>query len=196
QLHVAVDRLPEDLAAKPALTHVLQVMGQVLEEGRNALQRLRSPDGAGSLDVEQAFSRIRQELTAEAQIGFRVMVEGRPRPVHPIIRDEVYRIGREVLIHAFRHAHAKNIDVVVKYKTGHLRVIIRDDGGGIDPQVQQPERDNQAWLPGVRTRAHSFGARLKIRNGAAGDTEIELSVPGHVAFQDQPTKNLLKWFAR
>jgi signal transduction histidine kinase len=58
QLHVAVDRLPEDLPAKPSLCHVLQVLGQVLEGGRNALNHLRSSAGSDSLDVEQAFSRI------------------------------------------------------------------------------------------------------------------------------------------
>lgn len=196
QLHVAVDRLPEDLAAKPALTHVLQVMGQVLEEGRNALQRLRSPAGSGSLDVEQAFSRIRQELAVEEEIRFRVIVEGRPRPVHPIIRDEIYRIGREVLINVFRHARAKNIDVVVKYKTSHLRLLIRDDGGGTDTRAPRPARDKHEWLPGARARAEGIGARLKIRNGAANGTAIELSVPGHIAFQGQPAKNPLQWFAR
>src|SRR5262249_48931193 len=35
QLHIAVERVPEDLPAKPSLSHVLQVMGQVLEEGQN-----------------------------------------------------------------------------------------------------------------------------------------------------------------
>ncbi len=114
QLHIAVDRLPEDLPAKPSLTRVLQVMGQVLEEGRTALQRLRSSAGSGSLDVEQAFSRIQQELAIQEQIDFRVTVEGRPRPVHPIIRDEVYRIGREALVNAFRHSQAKNIEVLGK----------------------------------------------------------------------------------
>lgn len=64
QLHVAVDRLPEDLPAKPSLTHVLHVMGQVVEEGRNALQRLRSSAGNDSLDVEEAFSRLQQEFVS------------------------------------------------------------------------------------------------------------------------------------
>lgn len=50
QLHVAVDRLPEDLPAKPSLTHVLRVIGQVVEEGQSALQRLSSSAGSDSSD--------------------------------------------------------------------------------------------------------------------------------------------------
>jgi signal transduction histidine kinase len=196
QLHVAVDNLPADLPVKPSLTHVLQVMGQVLEEGRNALQRLRSSASSGSLDVEQAFSRIQQELAIREQIGFRVTVEGRPRPVHPIIRDEVYRIGREALVNAFRYSRAKSIEVRVEYKAKHLRVVVRDDGGGIEPQVLRSGREGHWGLSGMRERAEGIGARLRVRSRASAGTEVTLSVPGHVAFERQPSKSPLRWFAR
>ena len=189
QLHVAVDRLPADLPSKPSLTHVLQVMGKVLEEGREALKRLRSSASSGSIAIEQAFSRVRQEIAVQEQIGFRVNVEGRTRPLHPIIRDEVYRIGREALINAFRNPQAKNIEVEVEYRARHLRVVVRDDGGGV-------EREGK-WEPsGMRERAEGIGARLKVRSRAATGTQVELSVPGHIAFQSQTSKNPLKWLAR
>jgi len=193
QLHVTVDGLPEDLPAKSSLTRVLQIMGQVVEEGRSALKRLRSSDGGNPLDLEQAFSRIRQELSAEEEIDFRITVEGRPRPVHPIIRDEVYRIGREALLNAFRRARAKRIEVTLIYRAKHLRVIISDKGGGINSRVPRSEREGDEALSGMRERAERIGARLKVRSSAAG-TEVELSVPGYVAFQGQPSKNPLKWF--
>src|SRR5262249_26311381 len=123
QLCVAVDKLPADLPARESLDHVLQVMGQVLDQGQAALKRLRSTTGSPSLDVEQAFSLIRQELPAPEQIGFHISVEGKPRPLHPIIRDEVYRIGREALLNAIRHARAQNIDVEVEYRAKRFRVI-------------------------------------------------------------------------
>jgi signal transduction histidine kinase len=195
QLHIAVDRLPADLPAKPSLTHVLQIMSQVLEEGQGALKRLRSSASSGSINIEQAFSRIRQELAVEEQIDFRVTVEGRPRPLHPIIRDEVYRIGREALINAFRHSQAKSIEVGVEYKAKHLRVVIRDDGSGVGPQMRRSEREGQSELSGARERAEGIGAQLKVRSRAAAGTQIELSVPGHIAFQSQPSKSPWKWFA-
>jgi hypothetical protein len=195
QLHVAVDRLPEDLPAKPSLTHVLHVMGQVLEEGRDALQRLRSSTTSGSLDVEQAFSHIQQELVIQEPIDYRVMVAGRPQPVHPIIRDEVYRIGREALVNAFRHSQAKRIEVEVEYRARRLRVVVRDDGGGIAPQVLRSGRAGHRGLAGMRERAERIGARLKVRSRAVAGTEVELLVPGHVAFQSQSSDRPLKWFA-
>jgi len=46
QLHVAVDQLPEDSPARPALNHVLQLIAQVVDEGRNTLR------GLGGTEIE------------------------------------------------------------------------------------------------------------------------------------------------
>ena len=196
QLHVAVDRLPDDLPAKPSLAHVLQVMGQVVEEGNNALQRLRSSASSDSLNIEEAFSRMRQEFAAEDQIDFRVTVEGQPRPLHPIIRDEIYRIGREALVNAFRHSRARHIEVEVEYKARHLRVVIRDDGCALDPQVLRSGRDDQGGISGMREHAQGIGARLRVRSRSASGTVVELTVPGDVAFQGQSSGSILRRLAR
>src|SRR2546425_10181456 len=69
QLHVAVDRLPVDSSAKPVLRRVLQLMTQVIEEGRNAVLRLRSSSDDNP-DLEHAFSQINEELGVSQQIAF------------------------------------------------------------------------------------------------------------------------------
>jgi hypothetical protein len=182
QLHVAVDRLPEDSPTKPPLSHILQLMGRVIEEGRNAVRGLRSSP-SGSHDLEQAFSLIRQELAIEGEIDFRVIVEGRPQPLHPIIRDEVYRIGREAVVNAFRHSGAARIEVEVEYAVKQFRVLVRDNGRGMDSQVLQAGREGHWGLPGMRERAETIGARLHVWSSAISGTEVELSVPGHIAFR-------------
>jgi signal transduction histidine kinase len=202
QLHVAVDQVPDDLPAKTRLGRVLQLMGQVIEEGRNAVRGLRSVDSE-SLDLEQAFSRIRQELVVQEQgqeqgqeqVGFRVVVEGEPRSLPPILRDEVYRIGREALLNAFRHSQAKNIEVEVKYAANYLSILVRDDGCGIDPQVLRSGRDGHFGLTSMRERAKRIGARLTVSSSAASGTEVELSVPGHTVLKSQPAGRLAQWLA-
>jgi len=192
-LHIAVDHLPEDFPARGSFAHVLQVMGRVVDEGQNALQRLRSPSSSDPLDLEQSFSRIQQEFAVEDQVDFRITVEGRPRLLHPIIRDEVYRIGREALVNAFRHSRAHIIEVEVKYGARQLRAIIRDDGSAIDPQSLRSGWDDPSRFSDMRERAQAIGARLKVRSRAAIGTEVELTVPGDVAFQNQSSKSLLRW---
>jgi len=196
QLDVAADHLPAESPARPMLSHVLQLMRQVIDEGRNAVQGLRSSNRSGSFNLEQAFSLIQEELAIQAPIGFRVIVEGRPRALHPIIRDEVYRIGHEALVNAFRHSAARSIEVEVAYLANHLRLLVRDDGRGIDPQVLRSGLDGHWGLSGMRERAERIGARLKVRSRAASGTEVDLTVPGHVAFQDPSSLRPLRWFAK
>src|SRR5437870_11487289 len=70
---------------------------------RLSKERMQNPD--------LAFSRIPQEVAVQASAGFRVMVEGTPRSMHPAVRDEVYCIGREAVTNAFRHSRATRIEV-------------------------------------------------------------------------------------
>lgn len=196
QLDVAVDQLPADSPLKPRLGRVLKLMRQVVEEGRNALRGLRSSNSNDLLDLEQAFSRIRGELGAPEEIGFRVIVEGSSQPMHPVARDEVYRIGREAVVNAFRHSRAKNIEVEVTYLAHQLRILVRDDGCGIDPEVLESGREGHFGLSGMRERAERIGARLKVWSRSGLGSEVQLSVPGHVAFQVQPSMGAAGWFAK
>jgi signal transduction histidine kinase len=195
QLYVAVDKLAADSPAKPELSHIQQLMEQVIEEGRNAVQGLRS-DRDDSLNLEQAFARVQQELGQQEQIEFRVIVDGPPTPLHPVIRDEVYRIGREALVNAFRHSQARRIEVEVDYDVKHLRVLVRDDGCGIDINVLRSGRDRHWGLSGMRERAERIGARLWVRSRIAAGTEVELSIPRHIAFQTQTSGSPLGRFTR
>ena len=192
QLHVAVDQLPEDSTARPLLSRVVQLMGQVIDEGRNAVRGLRA-SSSNAPDLEQAFARIPQELALQTPTDFRVIVEGRPKALHPILRDEVYRIGREALVNAFRHGRATLIEVELEYTLRHLRVLVRDDGCGIDPQVLRSGREGHWGLTGMRERAERINARLSVRSRVGAGTEVELSVPAHIAFQFQPTSWLPQW---
>ena len=195
QLHVADDQLPADSPAKPLINRVLTLMGRVIDEGRNAVRGLRSGDD-DAYDLGQAFSRVAQELVIPQQVDFRVVMEGLPRALHPVIRDEVYRIGRESVVNAFRHSRASKIEVEVDYSAGNLRILVRDNGCGIDPQVLRAGRDGHWGLPGMRERAEKVGAKLRVWSRAAAGTEVELTVPGHVAFQSHESAHPRQRFAR
>jgi ligand-binding sensor domain-containing protein/signal transduction histidine kinase len=197
QVHVANDCLPEDSPGRRTLTRALQLMGQVIEEGRNAVRGLRSSRTL-SLDLEQAFAGIQQEFHAKnsngGQVGFRVIAEGQQRPLHPLLRDEIYRIGREALTNAFRHARANQIEVELKYASNQLRLVVRDDGCGIDQGILQTGREGHWGLPGMRERADRIGGRLHVFSSVSAGTEVELLVPSRIAFQDE--RRGLRWFRR
>jgi ligand-binding sensor domain-containing protein/signal transduction histidine kinase len=182
QLDVAEDQLPEDSPTKPLLRRILQLMHKVTEEGRSALRGLRAPR-AENHSLELAFSRVRHEFSFDDAVAFRVLVNSSARPLRPMIRDETYRIGREAIVNAFVHAHARSVEVEVEYAVKHLRVLVRDDGVGVDPQVLREGREGHWGLSGMRDRAKSIGARLKLRSRSGTGTEVELIVPGDIAFE-------------
>ena len=184
QLDVAVDQLPANSPAKLRLSRVLELMRHVMEEGRNAVRGLRSSN-LGSDDLVQAFSRIPQDLGIEVQIDFRVIVLGSPRKLHPLIRDEVYHIGRKLLVNAFRRSGASCIEVELEYAPKRFTIVVRDDGCGIDPQVLRAGREGHWGLPGMRERAERIGARLRVWSRAAAGTEVALSVPNSIAFESR-----------
>jgi len=195
QLHVAEERLPETSPAKPLVRRVLELMQDVIEEGRNALRGLRSPGNTPG-ELDEAFSRVPEELGSRGAVNFRVIVEGQPRLLRPFIRDDVYRMGREALVNAFRHARANNIQLELEYGLRNLRVLVRDDGCGIDDHVLRAGRDGHWGLPGIRERAERIGARLRVWSRPAHGTEIELCIPADIAFESNSVARRTNWLTR
>ena len=160
---------------------------EAIVEGRDAIQDLR-PESTGQSDLEHLLTTAGQELASAQESNgnrpvFRVTVEGPRQTLAPVLQDEVYRIGREVLRNAFRHAHASQIEAEIRYDDRLLRVRIRDDGKGIDKKVQEEGARGGHWgLPGVRERAKRISARLAIWSEIGAGTEVELTVPAKVAY--------------
>ncbi len=204
QLHLcaADDQSPEDSGAKRLVSRALDLMARAIDGGRHALRGLRSSHGS-SQDLEQAFLRIHEELTSHrdvSQIAFGFIVGGASLPLNPATRDEVYLIGREALINAVRHSSAGKIEVELEYGAKSLRVLVRDNGCGIDPRVLHSGRTGHCGLSGMLERAERIEAKLRVLSRVGAGTEIELSVPGRIAFDLQsgqpqsmalPTKGLL-----
>ena len=180
QVHAAVDSLPKDSSARMRFTGALQVMDRALEEGRRAVQGLRSPYMSFP-SLGQALAGVPNDLDLPAAVGFRVVVEGRQRELRAGPGDEIYRIGREAIFNAYRHARAKQINTEIEYRPTELRIAVRDDGCGIDPQALQ--RSGHWGLCGMRERAERMGAQLRILSRIALGTEIELFVPSRIAFE-------------
>jgi signal transduction histidine kinase len=181
QLQAAVDQLPPDSAARPRFSDLLPVIHRVLEEGRSALQGLRSRH-AQSTALEQALASVPAELGLSPAVGFRVVAFGRQRDLSSAVRHEVYRIGREAIVNAFRHARATRIEIEVHYRPSELQIIVRDNGCGIDDERLQWDQNTHWGLRGMRERAEVIGARLRILSRVSLGTEVDLSIAGATAY--------------
>jgi signal transduction histidine kinase len=115
--------------------------------------------------------------------------------MHPIIRDELYRITREALRNAFTHARARHIETKLIYAERLFRLRIQDDGKGIEPAMLVEGRPGHYGLPGMRERCRQIGADVTIRSGMGTGTEIELSIPGSIAYRTLPRRRF-RWFGK
>jgi PAS domain S-box-containing protein len=189
QLGATVNGVPSDSPVKVRLDRILQLMEQGIEDGRKALQGLRLSDTA-PLDLVQAFSGIQRELAVPSDVEFRVTVIGEKRPLHLAIQHEIYRIGREALINAFRHSRATRVEVELEYADSELRMRVRDNGCSVDPRVLATGREGHWGLAGMRERAAKIGGLLKICSNASAGTEVELSIPSGIALELSPPNRL------
>jgi signal transduction histidine kinase len=191
-------RSPEN--AMHTLDEAIVGTREAIAESRDAIHDLRSqPVGEG--DLAKLLEAAGQELAGvEATNGnspaFRLIMEGEPQKVSPALQDEVYRIAREVMRNAFRHAGASQIETEIRYDKNQIRVRIRDDGKGIDPKVLEARRPGHWGLPGVRERAEQIGAQLKIWSEDGAGTEIELTVPPALAYKDAGNSSRFKLFRK
>jgi signal transduction histidine kinase/ligand-binding sensor domain-containing protein len=172
---------------KQKLDSAIDQAAEAITEGRDAVQELRRSTVA-SHDLAGSISVLGQDLAAaesrEDSAVFRVTVEGTPRTLHPILRDELYRIAGEALRNAFRHAAARQIEVEVRYDERQLRLRVRDDGKGIDPKVlKKGQPAGHYGLPGMRERSKLIGGKLIIWSELGSGTEVELSVPASHAYE-------------
>src|ERR1700733_3682645 len=187
--------------AKKALECALDRGGQAISEGRDAITHIRVPTLA-SPDLAKSIAELMTDLSEELDEGsrgsatFRVLVEGAPRTVRPNIQGEIYCIARGALANAFCHAQARHIETEITYGES-LRLRFRDDGKGIDPGViERGGRPGHWGLLGIRERARQIGAQLEIRSEPGVGTEIELSIPGSIAYEEFTTKGSFRIFPR
>jgi PAS domain S-box-containing protein len=182
-LGAAVFGMADDSPMKPRFEQVLRLMSQGIEEGRKAIQGLRSSDSPSSENLIFAFSRIRNELQVSPEIDFRVIVSGCEKQLPAQIRNEIYRIGREALVNAFSHSGAKRVELELEYSDNELRMRVRDNGCGIDTQVLEKGRAGHWGLASMRERAMRLGGLVEVLSSPTAGTEVRLCIPCSIALE-------------
>jgi signal transduction histidine kinase len=193
------DQLPPG-KAKESLEKALDRADQAIIEGRDAIQNLRSSTILTN-ELAQAMTALGEELAGARDVErgsatFHVFIEGRARDLHPILRDDIYRIAREALRNAFQHAQATKIEADITYGERLLRLRIRDNGKGIDPKLLDAGRVGHWGLPGMRERAQEMGAQLDMWSETGAGTEVELRIPGSIAYSTSPSQSTFRLFRK
>jgi signal transduction histidine kinase/ligand-binding sensor domain-containing protein len=193
RFQAALYMLPERVTeARKTLEAAVDKASEAITEGRDAVKGLRLSTVEKN-DLAVAVRTLGEELAAasanQSSPTFEVAVLGTPRSLHPILRDEVYRLVAEALRNAFGHAQARKIEVEVRYGEREFRLQVRDNGKGIDPSLLSGDgREGHYGLHGMNERAKIVGGKLKVWSELDSGTEVELSIPAMRAYTQPPRR--------
>jgi signal transduction histidine kinase len=179
--------------AKQLLDGAIDQAATAVTQGRDAVQGLRSSIeesnnlaaaiGALAEELSAGTTRSQPEGSAARPIDIRLGFDGVTRNLHPIVRDEIYRIAAEALRNAVQHGCGTLIEVELHYGRRALRLRVHDNGVGIDAKVVVAGgREGHFGLGGMRERAELAGGKLAIWSAQGVGTEVELTIPGSRAY--------------
>lgn len=188
RLQAVRNMLPQRAAdAAGALEAAMELADKAMDEGRAAVQDLRA-SAPGASALADSLTALGEELALHGREGaatYHVLVEGRPRGMPPVVREEIYRIAREAVRNAAEHARAQRIEAELVYGGTQFSLRVRDDGVGIDSEILEHQRVRHWGLQGMRERAESFGARFNVWSKIGSGTEVELVVPARICYGRQ-----------
>lgn len=181
---VADDALeqPNDLARMHhAMEQLSGWLGQATREGRAALNSLRTSSTEKN-NLAESLQRAVDECRMYSSLQGTLSVVGDAKELHPVVRDEVYRIGYEAIRNACTHSGGTRLEVVLSYAQD-LAVRVSDNGIGITLDVAEKGRAGHFGLQGMRERALRIGSRLSVTSSPRSGTEIRIVVPARIAFR-------------
>jgi signal transduction histidine kinase/ligand-binding sensor domain-containing protein len=129
---------------------------------------------------EGGLEEILRHLDAEFRLGdlplYELSCEGEPVEIEPYVRDETYRICREAVANAFRHAGAAKVAVALRFAGDQLAIRIEDDGAGMSEETREQGRPGHFGLPGMRTHARRIGMELRVMSEIGRGTTVVLQL--------------------
>jgi signal transduction histidine kinase/streptogramin lyase len=183
QIEVTDELLPAGFPAKEPLTRAVALCKSALDAGRRALNDLRTAP-LSAADLVKSFSQLAHELTREAATKIDVTVEGHERPLNALPGNDMLQIGRQSITNALQHADAKRIHVLVTYDEQEFRLRVEDNGRGMNEEDLKFGRPGHYGIAGMHERAARLGASIYVQSRIGEGTEMNLSVPASVLYQD------------
>ena len=174
-----------------SLDEALADTKKALATSRDAIQGLRSEPFAGG-NIAEFLKATSQELAYSGDDDrerpkFDLIEEGERRNLSQTIREEVCRVALEILRNAYQHAKAQHIEAELRYGLETFRLRIRDNGRGVDPEVlKEGGRPGHWGLRGIRERAERIGAHVDFWSESGAGTEVQIEVPGSIAYEMSP----------
>lgn len=179
QLRLIENRLSdrEDRTLNPLIDKLVET-SELVDTTINSVQRISAGLRPSALD----HLRLASTLSAEAEqfaerTGIRCLIEISeiPDSLAPEVCTTAFRIFQESLTNVVRHAEARNVDASLSVSENLLKLVVKDDGKGMDPSdVDDPQ---SLGLMGMLERARGVGGQVDFTSQARRGTTMTFTVP-------------------
>jgi signal transduction histidine kinase/ligand-binding sensor domain-containing protein len=177
----ALELSTDSIRMRQAMEQLSGWLARAMQEGRAALNFLRTATTQTN-DLAEALRRATEDGLIPRSMAATFSVVGDAREMHPIVRDEIYRIGYEAIHNACEHSGASRLEVELRY-ADDLALRVSDNGVGTDPVIADKGKVGHFGLQGMRERAARIGGNLTLGSSSNAGTEIRLIVPGGIIFR-------------
>jgi ligand-binding sensor domain-containing protein len=185
----ALDPSSDPIRMRRAMEQLSLWLGTATQEGQAALNSLRTSPTQTN-DLAEALRRATEDGLLPSSMAVTFSMVGHVREMHPIVRDEIYRIGYEAIRNACTHSGATRLEIELRYARD-LLLRVDDNGSGIDPVIADRREDGHVGLKGMRERAARIGGKLTLGSSSRSGTEMKLVVPGRIIFRKMPGRRSL-----
>ena len=172
---LALPTQPEVAAA--TLVRVQRLTEESLREARERVWEMRDA-ALASDDLATALATLARDRTAGTPIEVEVTTTGNPRRLPPSVEDASFRIGREAVVNAVRHAGASRLEIHLHFRANTFSLEVRDNGRGVSPnEAADARKRGHFGLSSIQNRASHLGGRCEVRPRVGGGTIVALELP-------------------
>jgi signal transduction histidine kinase len=171
------------------ITHLLTHWQKRAEPAANTVEQLRTVMRLAHAEMRALLNEIRPETVATRRLSDLIellselarmrlpadvvydKLDMDPRPLPAEVQHVFYRIAQEALTNVTQHANATKLEIVLAIKPAKVKLSIRDNGCGFDQQAPQ----TGGGVPGMRERATSIGAALRIESAPGQGSRVKVT---------------------
>ncbi len=171
----AFDQSPEEAAEY--LTRAKDLGRESLQEARRSVFNLTPK----ALEDRPLVDALRHEVDSWSEDGSEsaaLVISGRPGEMSLDAQTAVLRICQEALANVRKHAEASSVQIDASFSDKAVRLRIKDDGVGFDPQSNRDVGAEGGFgLTGMEQRATLLSGTLTVASGKGQGTTVKATIP-------------------
>jgi signal transduction histidine kinase len=171
------NHLPPDLvASKQQMQKILKQSDEYLDEARRSIWQLRSASLEVNGNFPEALRKASQRALEGTDIRLQFAAIGDYFEPGQVVEDNLLRICEEALTNAVKHADPSEIEVTLECNPQELRLRIRDNGCGFDPDKPNGSKNGHFGIVGLHERTKTIAGNLLLNSRPGQGTEVLVTI--------------------